>query len=70
MKIPSTKYQISNKSQHAAQAPALRVIQIQKSKQKIRLPLPPTASSPAHQKILRRGTLQFWRLFWSLNIEI
>jgi len=27
MKIPSTKYQIPNKSQHAAQAPALRVTQ-------------------------------------------
>jgi hypothetical protein len=42
-KIPSTKYQISNKSQHAAQAPALRVTQIQKSKQRIHLPLYPTA---------------------------
>ena len=33
MKIPSTKIQISNKYQHAAQAPALRVTEIQNSKQ-------------------------------------
>ena len=32
MKIPSTKNQIPNKSQHAAQAPALRVTKIQNSK--------------------------------------
>jgi len=32
MKITSTKNQISNKFQHAAQAPALRVTQIQNSK--------------------------------------
>jgi hypothetical protein len=32
MNIPSTKKQITNKSQHAAQAPALRVTQIQNSK--------------------------------------
>jgi hypothetical protein len=31
-KIPSTKKQISNKHQHAAQAPALRVTEIQNSK--------------------------------------
>jgi len=42
---------------------------IQKFKQKIRLPLLPAASFPAHQ-ILRRGKLQFWRMFWSLNIDI
>jgi hypothetical protein len=54
---------------HAAQAPALRVTQIQKPKQRIRLPLHPTASSPAH-RTLRRGALQFWPMFWSLNIEI
>jgi len=33
IKIPSTKKQIPNKCQHAAQAPALRVTQIQNSKQ-------------------------------------
>jgi len=33
MEIPSTKNQISNKYQHAAQAPALRVTKIQNSKQ-------------------------------------
>jgi hypothetical protein len=54
VKIPSTNNQISNKSQHAAQAPALRVTQIQKSKQRMRLLLRPMPSSPAHQ-ILRRG---------------
>ena len=32
--IPKHKYQIPNKSQHAAQAPALRVIEIPKYKQK------------------------------------
>jgi hypothetical protein len=32
MKIPSTKIQISNKSQHAAQALALRVTEIQNTK--------------------------------------
>ena len=30
--IPNHKYQIPNKSQHAAQAPALRVTEIQNSK--------------------------------------
>jgi hypothetical protein len=30
--IPNHKYQISNKSQHAAQAPALRVTEIQNTK--------------------------------------
>jgi len=69
MKIPSTTYQIPNKSQHAAQAPALRVTQIQKSKQRSRLPWHPTALAPAY-RILRRGVLQFWPIFWSLDIEI
>jgi hypothetical protein len=36
-KIPSIKNQIPNKFQHAAQAPALRVMQIQNSKQLIPL---------------------------------
>jgi len=43
--------------------------QIQKSKQRIGLTLRAAASSPVHQ-ILGLGALQFWRLFWSLNIEI
>ena len=43
--------------------------QIQKSKHRIRLPLRPTASSSA-RRILRRGALRFWRMFWSLSIEI
>ena len=33
-KIPSTKIQIPNKYQHAAQAPALRLIEIKNPKQK------------------------------------
>jgi len=36
------KSQVPNKFQHAAQAPALRVTQFQKPKQRVRLPLRPT----------------------------
>jgi len=47
MKIPSTKNQISNKSQHAAQAPALSVTQIQ---------------NPKHKGPARKPVRHFWSL--------
>jgi len=34
VEIPNNKFQITNKFQHAAQAPALRVTEIQNPKQK------------------------------------
>jgi len=58
----NSKHQISNLKQ-------IPMIQIQKSKQRIRLPLRPLASSPPH-RILNLGAFQFWRMFGSLNIEI
>jgi len=54
MKIPSTKNQISNKSQHAAQAPALSVTQIQNPKQMIRLNLCPKALSTDRASFAKR----------------
>jgi hypothetical protein len=60
--MKNSKHQIPNLKQ-------IPMTKIQKSKQRIRLPLGPTASSLAHW-ILSCGALKFWRMFWSLNIEI
>jgi len=70
MKIPSTKNQISNKFQHAAQAPALRVTQIQNPKRKIRQQCYHIALSVHLQRIVQRFSLSRGAAFWSLDIEI
>jgi len=65
--IPSTKYQIPNKYQHAAQAPALRVTQIQNFKTS---PAFVSIGKSQADKFLCSDASPLKRMFWSLGIEI
>ncbi len=60
--VPHNKNQISNKSQHAAQAPALRVTEIQKSKQSLGLEGLVTCREPLGR------TIEYWNLNFTLRL--